>query len=240
MLPKLDLPSYSITLPSNKTTLRFRPFLTKEEKILQIAKESGDLHEIVYALKQVITNCCLSPIDVDKLAMVDLEYFFLRLRAKSIGEEVIAQYECQNEVDGKPCKNVVKILIDLEKIEVKFPEKDYSLIKITDKVSLKMQFPKFELLDKITEFQLHPDDYELGFEIISECVKCVVEGEKIYDEFTMDEMKLFLETLTVNKFSEVEDFLNNLPTVSKKLEFHCHKCGFKDEILLEGVESFFD
>lgn len=238
-LPKLDLPTYEITLPSNKQKVRFRPFLTKEQKMLQMAKEGADLKEIVYAIRQVVTNCALIDLDVDKMPIFDLEYFFLRLRSKSVGEIIQAAFQCQNNVDGQPCENVVKIPINLETIEVKFPDKDYSLIQINDHMGIKMTYPKWEMMDLVTDLQTDPENYELAFDIVTECVECVYDGDTVYDRFETGEMVKFLENLPIDKFAKVEEFLMNVPTLSHKVDFECKKCGHKEQLILQGIEAFF-
>jgi DNA-directed RNA polymerase subunit M/transcription elongation factor TFIIS len=152
---------------------------------------------------------------------------------------VNAAFQCQNEVNGQLCDNIVKIPINLEKIEVKFPEKDLSLIQINEKIGMKMTYPKFEMMDMINEFQEHPDDYELAFDIVADCVQCVYDADSVYDRFEKDEMVKFLESLPVDKFAKVEVFLMNVPTVSHTLDFNCNKCGHKEQMVLKGVESFF-
>lgn len=204
-----------------------------------MAKETGDLDDIVYSIQQVITNCAITPVDVKQMPMFDLEYFFLRLRAKSINEVVLGQFVCTNKKDGKTCDNVVKIPIELEALEVSFPEKDLSVVKVTDSIGLKLKYPRFELIHKIIEVQQHPDDYELGFDIIADCVESVYEGDKVHTRFEKKEIVEFLEKLPIDKYAQIEEFLSNAPTIKKDLDFKCNKCGYQTQIHLEGLQSFF-
>jgi hypothetical protein len=242
-LPKIISPIYELILPSNKSKVQFRPFLTKEEKILLMSVESRDEAEIFRSMKQVVQNCILTDLKVETLPLFDLEYIFIQLRAKSVGEILESKYMCKNEVGGKECGTIETIQVPLEKIEVLFPSKDYSLIKVTDTIGIKLKYPTFEIMADISDMNSEPNikiRYDKLFAIIGKCVNCIYEGEEIFTVFTDKEITEFLESLPKSKFEQIEIFLDNIPTIKISLPFVCHKCGYKETITIEGLESFFD
>jgi len=238
-LPKIVVPTYELILPSKKEKIQFRPFLVKEEKILLMAAESKDSSEMIRAMRQIIKNCLLNEkLDIDKLPLFDLEYIFLQLRSKSVGEVLETRFVCKNIVDAKECGNSEKVLIPLDKVQVEFPKQDYSLIKLSATMALKLKYPTFEILELLAKST--GNKYDDIFASIGQCIDCVVDGEEVYTTFTDEELNEFLESMPKNKFELIEKFLDNLPKIKIEIPFLCRKCGYKETLVLEDLQSFFD
>lgn len=242
MLPKLDTPIYNIELPLTKKKLRYRAFLVKEEKILLIAMQSDDEQQIVDSIKQVINNCCLDDIDVDELPLIDLEYFFLHLRARSVNEVSELQYKCNNKVKDaegkeKTCGNLVDIHLNLLEIE---PERDpthSNKIELSNKMGIVMKYPNVKMMNETKG----ETDLEKIMNIIVNCVDYIYDDESIYyrKNITDEEMTEFIESMDKNQFEKIQNFFNTIPKMRKPIHFHCNKCGYEEDIVVEGIQNFF-
>ena len=242
-LPKLDVPIFTIDLPLTKTKLRYRPFLVKEEKLLLIAMESDDEKTIMDTIKQVINNCCLDDVDTETLPITDLEYFFLHLRARSIGEIVDLQYKCNNKVkddagEEVECGNNVKLKVNILEIEPTFNDKHTNKIELTDKLGIVMKYPNFATIDKVKS----NNDVEQILGIIMNCVDYIYDEESIYyrKDISDEELTEFIENLTQKQFAKVQEFFETVPSIKKQLDFKCNKCGYQEKILIEGIQNFFE
>jgi len=241
-LPKLDVPIFTVDLPLTKTKLRYRPFLVKEEKLLLIAMESDDEKMILDSIKQIINNCCLDEIDTDSLPITDLEYFFLHLRARSVGEIVDLQYKCNNKVkdaEGQEteCGNSVKIKVNVLEIEPTINPKHTNKIELTKNLGIVMKYPNFTLIDKVKS----TNDVEQILGIIMNCVDYIYDEEKIYykKDISDSELTEFIESLTQKQFAKVQEFFETVPSIKKELDFKCNKCGYQEKIVIEGIQNFF-
>lgn len=242
-LPKLDSPVYELKLPLSKKTVRFRPFLVKEQKNLLMAMESNDKDNIEQNIKQVLNNCTLSEIDIEKLPVLDVEYYFLQLRARSVGEVVENKYRCDNEVtkeDGtvKSCGNLMETQLNLLEIKVDDYEEGKDVIQLTDKLSVKLKYPEFSVLKRIADLD-NPAD--IAFEMIADSIEYIFDGDQFYyaHESSPKELIEFVESLNQKQFSKIEDFFSNLPKIQKTIEMKCSRCGFDHKLEVEGLESFF-
>jgi hypothetical protein len=242
-LPKLDVPIFTIDLPLTKTKLRYRPFLVKEEKLLLIAMESDDEKTIMDTIKQIINNCCLDDVDTETLPITDLEYFFLHLRARSIGEIVDLQYKCNNKVkddagEEVECGNNVKLKVNILEIEPTFNDKHTNKIELTDKLGIVMKYPNFATIDKVKS----NNDVEQILGIIMNCVDYIYDEESIYyrKDISDEELTEFIENLTQKQFAKVQEFFETVPSIKKQLDFKCNKCGYQEKILIEGIQNFFE
>jgi hypothetical protein len=238
-LPKIDSPIYELTLPMSKKQVRFRPFLVKEQRNLMMALESNEKSTIEKNIKQVLHNCTLTEnIDIDNLPIIDIEYYFIQLRARSVGEMVDNKYRCENLVNEDPCGNLMEVKINLLDIQITESEKDNSEIKITDKIMIKLSYPKFSALDTVKDSE-SPSD--MAFEMILNSVEHIFDGEQFYyaNETSKEELTEFIESLNQEQFSRIEEFFDNLPVLNKKVEIDCSKCGFHHSIEVEGLENFF-
>ena len=231
-LPVINTPTYELKLPSTKELITYRPFLVKEEKILLIAMEEENDTNTINAVRTIVNNCTFEKLDIHSLAMFDLEYIFLRVRAKSVGEVVTV-----NLLSPDDNKTYVKVDIDLESVEVKFDKKHKKKIKLTDEIILEMSYPNLDLL--ATSGDMGQADQIFG--MIGQCVERIYDGETIYEraDFTQKELDAFLESLNTKQFEEVQAFFNTMPKISHDVEFTNPKTKKKNKITLEGMQSFF-
>ena len=232
-LPVINTPSYELVVPSTKETLVYRPFLVKEEKILLMAMEEEKDTQLNRALKQVVNNCTFEKLDVGKLPLFDLEYIFLRIRAKSVGEVAKIQVLCQD--DGE---TYVPVEVDLESIEVEFQEDHTTKIELTDEIGIEMGYPTFEFLN----FKADQTEVNQLFDIIGSSIERVYEGETVYEkaDFSKKDLKVFLESLTSEQFLKVQKFFETMPRLRHKLEVTNPKTKNVNEITLEGLQAFFE
>lgn len=244
MLPKLTTPVYTIVLPIKQEEIKFRPFLVKEQKILLLAMESEDRSFINNNIKEVLKNCCLSDINIDELSAVDIEYFFLQLRARSIGEIVESRYRCENLVEDEdteeliPCKNLMPVNLDLLKIKVDTSNyKD--TIQITGEVGIKFKYPTYKTLEKLNSDK---NIIEKTFETIIDCIDYIFDENNFYypKELSKKELQEFIESLDIQTYKKIEEYFKNLPKLKEDISIKCDKCGFEHHIHLEGLESFLD
>ena len=239
-LAKIDTPVYDLTLPLSKKKIRYRPFIVKEQKNLLMALESDDQESIQENIKQVLTNCTLTKnVDIEELPVVDIEYFFINLRAKSVGEVVENKYRCENVVEGKKCNNVMEHTLNLLEIKVEGVKKDNDVIELTDKISVKMRYPKFSILKNIKDMQKMTD---IAMQMIAESIEYIYDGKQFYysNEVSVNELVEFVESLSQKQFEKIENFFRELPKLERKIEMTCSKCGFVHKFNLEGLENFFE
>jgi len=235
-LPKIATPTYELIIPSTKKTIKYRPFLVKEEKILIIAQESEDSKQISDAVKAVISNCILSRgVKVDQLATFDIEYIFLNIRGKSVGETVEVLITCPD--DGK---TKVPVTINLEEIEVKIEPKHSKDIKLDDSLTLRMRYPSMEEFIK-TNFIDGGMTVDDTFDLICSCIDQVYNEEESWtaSECTKKELIDFIEQLSSTQFKQVENFFQTMPKLSHKLKIKNPNTKVESEVVLEGLTSFF-
>ena len=238
-LPKIDTPIYELDLPLSKKHVRFRPFLVKEQKNLLMAMESGDSKSIEQNVKQVLNNCTVTEnIDIEKLPVLDVEFYFLNLRARSVGEVVENKYRCDNQVDGSACGNIMETSLNLLDIKIEGIKENDGVIQLTDTISIKLKYPEFSVINKLSKLS---DVSDIAFEMIAESVEYIFDGEQFYyaKETTTEELVEFIEGLNQQQFAKIEDFFANLPKLEKKIEMKCSRCGFEHKLDVEGLESFF-
>lgn len=231
-LPKIDYPVHKIKIPSLKKDFHFRPFLVKEEKLLLMAKESDNPSDILTAIKQIISNCAIDPkFDINKLALFDLEYIFLKLRAVSVENTIKVSYR-----DAEDSK-VYEFEIDLDEVEVKFPEKSDNNIKITNKSGIIMKYPSASLYDD-KEFLNLDKDYM--FELIIRCIDSIYYEDQVYNcsDYKKDDLNEFLEGLNIKTFEKIQTFLLTVPRMEYKIEYD-NSLGNKREIILSSLNDFF-
>jgi hypothetical protein len=236
-LPKIDAPVYELDLPLSKKHIRFRPFLVKEQRNLMMAMESDDKNNIEKNIRQVLHNCTLTEgIEIDNLPILDVEYYFLQLRARSVGEVVKNKYKCENLVDEKPCGNLMESNLNLLDIKVNMPESQSDVIQLNNKLSIKLKYPEFSILSGDISSAT-----DLAFSMIVNSIEYIFDGEQYYyaKESSIEELTEFVESLNQQQFTKIEDFFSNLPTLNKTIEMDCKKCGFHHTIEVEGLESFF-
>lgn len=238
-LPKLDCIIYDLTLPLSKKQIRFRPFLVKEQRNLMIALESDDKDTIEKNIKQVLHNCTLTPgLDIDTLPILDVEFYFINLRARSVGEIVESKYKCENTVGDTVCNNVMDSNFNLLDINVIVDENIKDVIQLTDKISIKFKYPEFSLLNRANKFDSLND---VAFSMIIDSIEYIFDGEQFFyaKETEYSELVEFIESLDSAQFGKIQEFFEHLPKLNKHIKITCSKCGYKHDIEVEGLESFF-
>jgi hypothetical protein len=240
-LPKIDVPIFDLKLPSTGKKIKFRPFTVKEEKLFLMATQDNDSKTAFSTVIQVLNNCILSEIDIEKLPMFDVEFIFLNLRARSIGEVVDLSYKCNNEVQGSDgpskCNNVVNIKMNLLEIEPTIDETHSNKVELTDKMGIVMKYPSIEFLGN----ELGDDEFDVVIDLIVDCIDYIYDENQIYyaKDSTREELIDFLDSLQSKELEKIKEFFDTLPKIKKDLDFKCGKCGHEEKIVLEGIQSFF-
>ena len=238
-LPRIDTPVYDLELPLSKKKIRFRPFLVKEQRNLMMAMESNEKETIERNIRQVLHNCTLTEnLDIDKLPIIDVEFYFINLRARSVGEVVENKYRCENEVEEKRCGNLMDVNFNLLEIQIESDPSIKDVIQVNNQISVKLKYPEFSIVQRASKFENTTD---MAFDMIVESIEYIFDGEQYYYAAESDPSELieFVESLNQSQFEKIEEFFNKLPKLNKKLEIDCKKCGFHHTINVEGLDSFF-
>ena len=237
-LPKLNVPVYEAILPSTEKVIKYRPFLVKEEKLLLTALEADDSKALSSAVKQIVNNCVQGELDVDNLSTFDIEYLFLRLRAKSVGEKVtvgLRPWGCPKN-EGKLCENSTSVEINLEEVKVDKSTASSSKIMLDDKIGIKMKYPDIDSVNIIGT-----SSEAAGMDVIRGCVDMIFTEEETYerDSFTDKELDEFIDSLNSQQFKLIKDFFDNMPVLTHTVKYKCETCGENKETTLTGLNSFF-
>ena len=229
-LPEIATPIYTLTLPSTKKKIKYRPFLVKEQKLLILAMENEDQEQILDAITSTIQACLLTKIDVKDMALFDIEYLFMQIRARSISEEVEMKVTCQD--DGETTVDI-KFMVD--DIKVQFPKGHTNIIKLTDDLTVEMKYPDIDYFTKVNFMEQTPDEYEL----VAKCIKRVYVGEDDYTSDSLEESKAWVEGLTNQQFEKIQQFFETMPTLRHVLKVKNPKTKVVNEVVLEGLSDFF-
>ena len=248
MLPKIEVPIYDLQLLSIKDKIKFRPFSVKEEKLFLMAQEAeddGKQETILNTVKQVVNNCLVTELNIDNLPTFDLEYLFLNLRAKSVGEEVELSYNCNNtyvkEVDGKKeeikCRNVVKFMVNLLEIKPEYGKNHDLKIPVDEKLGIMMKYPSVSTVVKHAK----KTESQALFDIIVDSVDYIYDKEEIYysKDTPRKEIEEFIETIPSDKLENIKNFFETMPKIKHLEKFSCNKCGYEENLEIEGIENFF-
>ena len=234
-LPKINTPEYRLNVPSTDEEIRYRPFLVKEEKVLLIAQETGDDKAIYNAIKNLVDSCTFGSCDVEKMPLFDLEYIFLNIRAKSVGEISNIEVTCPDDEETK-----VKVDVDLTKIKVQMDETHDPRIKLTDDIGLLMSYPH---LGNLATIQVNDATKQLDnlFQMIYDCMYQIWQGEETFDamDYTLKDKKEFIESLNHEQFAKIQNFFETMPSVKQDIEVENPKTIVKSTITLSGMNSFF-
>jgi hypothetical protein len=231
ILPKISAPEYRCVLPSNKQEIMFRPFLVKEQKILHMAIESGEESEITNAMINIIQDCISThDIHVKKMPSFDVEYLFLQLRSKSVGEVITFNAVHNDEKCGGSTK--VEILIDT--LEVDMSKTIEPKIMITDDVGVTLKYPNME-----DSLDLTGKEIDKIFGLISKCLVNIYDKEKIYEDISLQDKKEWIETLNQSQFQKIMSFFEGIPALSHKIEWVCGECKEEQSLEIRGAQSFF-
>lgn len=245
-LPVIDRPIYKATILSRSQPVSFVPFSVKESKILMMAKEGKEIDSIVDAFKQILRNCLVDKeIDVDQLPMVDLEWLFLNIWARSSGEKTPLYFKCNaqanppknpNDPEKNECGMLLEFEIDLLKVPVINKDVNKKILLKGEDVGMVMKLPTFEMTQQLAK----STDGNLDIKLAAMCVDYVFEQDTITfgDEVSLEEMISFIESLGQDKYDQIEKFFQNSPVIQQVVEKTCSKCGFHHKITLEGLEDF--
>ena len=236
-LPTISTPTYELTLPSSNRKIKYRPFLVKEEKILILAMESQDTKQIARAVKDVISKCILSKgIKVDRLSTFDIEYLFLNIRGKSVGEQIEVMVTCPDDE-----KTQVPMSINIDSIKVQ-KDDDHSIhIKLDDVYTLRMKYPSLTEFIKNNFSALEDMSVDDTFDLIASCIDQVYSEEESWasEECTKKELTTFVESLNSNQFKKVEKFFETMPKLSHTVKVTNPNTNVESEIKIEGLQNFF-
>ena len=229
-LPEIATPIYTLTIPSSKKRVKYRPFLVKEQKLLILAMENEDQEQILDAITNTIKACLITKVDMATLALFDIEYLFLQIRARSISEEIEMRVTCAD--DGETTVDV-KFMVD--DVKVNFPKGHTNIIKLDDDLTIEMQYPDLDYFAKINFMDEKVDEYEL----VAKCIKRVYVGEDDFTSDSLDESKAWVEGLTNNQFEKIQSFFETMPTLRHVLKVKNPKTKVTNEVVLEGLSDFF-
>ena len=229
-LPEIATPTYTLTIPSTKKKVKYRPFLVKEQKILILAMENEDQEQILDAITNTIKSCLITKVDMATLALFDIEYLFLQIRARSISEEIEMRVTCAD--DGETTVDV-KFMVD--DVKVNFPKGHTNIIELDNNLTIEMQYPDLDYFAKINFMDEKVDEYEL----VAKCIKRVYVGEDDFTSDSLDESKAWVEGLTNNQFEKIQSFFETMPTLRHVLKVKNPKTKVVNEVVLEGLSDFF-
>ena len=228
-LPVLEIPKYSLIVPSTKKKIQYRPFLVKEEKILMIAQESENEKQMLQAVKNIISTCTFENIDVNNIPMYDIEYLFLKIRSKSVGEVVSFQHNCSK------CKELNPVEVNLEDVEVQFPEKKIEdNIQLNDSIGITLKPINFSDITKAKGKD------EISETIIAS-IKTIYDSDNVYSTSSCSKKELdeFVDSLSHQHLEKIQEYILNQPVIKHTIKYTCGKCGHENSYELSGLQSFF-
>jgi hypothetical protein len=230
-LPKINNVLYDLELPSSGEMVEYRPFLVKEEKILLMALEGKDEKEMVKAIKQIITQCVATEkFNINKLAIVDLEYLFLNIRGKAVGDVSTISFEHK-------CGEVISLDVDLSKVEIVNNKNISDLVNLTDDITIRLKPPS---LDNVIG-AANKSQIDVVMEIVRECLVEIIQGKDVFSaqDHSKEELDEFLNSLNSGQFQKIQTYYESLPKMKQDIEYTCPKCGETKKETLEGLASFF-
>ncbi len=230
-LPKLETPTYSIEVPSLKSEIEFRPFLVKEEKILMIAQESEDENKILKTIKDIISACSFEKLDPSECTASDIEYLFIQLRAKSIGETVTIKIKCSE------CNEYTANKIDLEEIKLSDDEEVNNTIEITDSIGIVLKKISMLNAEKISK----SDPLKAFNQLLIYSIESIYDADSVYpaSESTEKELIAFIDSLSHSHLEKIQEYIQDVKKLQHTCSFKCKSCGHENKTVLEGIESFF-
>jgi len=232
-LPVLNtLPKYEVNIPSMAKNVKFRPYLVKEEKVLLLAMESKDPQQILQSIYDTVVACITDEFDSKKLTTFDLEYLFLKIRSKSVGERAPLVFTC------KSCEHQNEVTFEIDDVEIKVDSKPGAKIKLTDEIALKMKWPTYQemIRDATSESQT-----DMAFSMIAKCIEAIQTEEEnfIIKDQPAEEILAFLESLTADQYKMLTEYVEAMPQLKHEVEFDCQKCGEHNNYNLQGINDFF-
>jgi len=237
-LPKINTPTYELELPSTGKKIKYRPFLVREEKILIMALESEDMKQITNAIVQILSDCILTKtVKIQELSTFDIEYLFLNVRAKSVGETVEVNITCPD--DGE---TMVQVEIDIDSIKVQKNKDHKNTIKLDDNLSMKLKYPSLEqFVENNFETSEEVSDVNKSLSMITSCIDMIYDSEESWSasDCTKKELEEFVEQLNTKQFKEIETFFSTMPKLSHTVKVKNPNTKKQSEVVLEGLASFF-
>ena len=236
-LPKIATPTYELELPSTGQSINYRPFLVKEEKLLVLALETEDTKQITTAIKNVLKNCVLTKgIKVENLPTFDIEFLFLNIRGKSVGEEIEVNIVCPDDGETN-----VPVFIDLDSIQVERDDDHTNQIKLDDDLMMEMKYPSLEQFIKNNFDFEEGNQMDQSFELIATCIDKIYNEDEVWAtaDCTKKEVKDFLESMNSSQFKEIEKFFESMPKLKHTIEVTNPNTKVTSEVVLEGLASFF-
>lgn len=231
-LPKLATAKYELTLPSTGQKVQYRPFLVKEEKILLTAQSTGEDADMLRAVEQIIENCTFGELKTGELPFFDIEYVFIKLRSKSIGEVATVKITCPDDKETK-----VDVDINLDEVECVREVSHSPEVKLTDDIGMTLEYPRIDSIAEMTNVS----DGEAGFEIVKRCISQIYDKENVYAKSDMDSKELdeFVDSLSHKQFEQVQEFFNTMPKVKHSVKVKNPNTGVESEVVIEGMQNFF-
>ena len=236
-LPKINTPTYELVIPSTGKKTRYRPFLVREEKILILALESEDMSQITNAIVEIMSACILTKgIKVLELSTFDIEYIFLNIRSKSVGEVIEVNVTCPDDGETK-----VSMEINIDDIKVQKDKNHTNLIKLDESLSMKMRYPSIEQFVE-NNFEVRKQNVDQSLDMITSCIDQVYTEEEAWaaSDCTKDELKEFIEQMNTKQFKEIEKFFTTMPKLSHTVKVQNPETKVKSDVVLEGLGSFFN
>jgi hypothetical protein len=238
-LPMMTTATYTLTVPSTEKSVKYRPFLIKEEKALLLAQQSEDPVVMVDTLKGVIVSCIIDKINVDKLATFDLEYIFTQIRAKSVGENIELMFTCDQPACVDNEKSRIKIGIDLTTLKVEKNPEHTNKFDLFGDVGVVMKYPSIEVVKNMQS--IDDDNLEMIFKVMAESIDYIYQGDELFHagEQSTEELMSFVNNLTSEQFLKMQTFFTTMPKLRKEIEYDCPVCKHHHKQVLEGMQSFF-
>ena len=237
-LPIINAPEYRLRIPSNDEEITYRPFLVKEEKLLLIAQETGTDKATYDAIKQIINSCCSSDLDIEKMPLFDLEYIFINIRAKSVGEVTKLKVKCPDDGETE-----IEVEVDLTKINVHMDKTHDARIQLSENpnIGILMSYPTIGTIGTAAPKKDNANNAKVLFDMISNCMYQIWEGEETYDcmDYSQKDKLTFLESLNHQQFEKIQTFFETMPTIKHDIEVENPKTGVKSTMTLSGMNDFF-
>ena len=232
MLPKLDTPTYRLTLPSTKEEIQYRPFLVKEQKLLMMAQESENENEIIDMVSQIVNACTFEKIDVDTSPMFDIEYIFLQIRGKSVGEKIDLNLTCPDDE-----KTSVPVQVDINDISVLMSEEHSNEVDLNNDIKMTFRYP---LLKDVKGIPANTKDVDLIFHLLNSCIESIKHGDETYNRVDISEKELteFIDSLTGEQFERITEFFQTMPKLRHVIPVKNPKTEVESEVVVEGLASF--
>lgn len=234
-LPTIETPKYELRLPSTNRKIQYRPYLVKEEKILMVARESNDQKQITQAVKDIISSCTFGKIDPNILSVFDLEYIFLKLRSKSVGEISKLTLKCEK------CEKPNPIEVNLDEVGINTENLPDAKIMLTDKIGVVMNWPGVTLISELAEIQENNKSENLVLAVIIGCIDSIFDDKGTYraSDHSKEELQQFIESLNQTQFAQIQKFVEATPSLKHTVKFKCNHCAEQNEIVIRGLQNFF-